>query len=89
MSTGGILRVVVFQIAANYNLYYLSGFSHAFLAPGAGWTKSTAQLSGFRDLVAFVKDDSDGATNVTMVATQVAGDYKKLTWFGLRLINWE
>lgn len=57
-------------------------YGYTFMVPTSGWTKNTAQLSGFRDLVAFVKDGSEGNTNVSMVATSVAGDYKKLTSFG-------
>jgi len=35
-----------------------------------------------RELVAFVKDGTEGDVNISMVSTPIAGDYKKLTSFG-------
>ncbi len=55
---------------------------YSFSAPADGWTKNTTTVSGMRELLVYVKDGSDGATNVTMVGTPIQGDFKKLTSFG-------
>lgn len=57
-------------------------YGYSFNAPTTGWTKSQTTVSGNRDLTLFVKDGTDGSTNISMIETPVAGDYKKLTSFG-------
>lgn len=56
-------------------------FGYSFDEPGRGWTRSTAELSSFREAVVFINDD-DGDSNLSAVGTPVAGDYMKLTSFG-------
>jgi len=57
-------------------------YGYTFSAPTAGWTRTDTTLNGMRELVAFVKDGSEGDVNISMVSTPIAGDYKKLTSFG-------
>lgn len=57
-------------------------YGYTFEAPTSGWTKNVTRLSGMRELTVFVKDGTDGNTNISMVETPVAGDFKKLTSFG-------
>lgn len=56
-------------------------YGYRFRIPKAGWTKSTANLSGSRQVTAFVSE-ADGDSNINMVETPIPGDFQKLTSFG-------
>jgi len=50
-------------------------YGYTFSAPTAGWTRTDTTLNGMRELVAFVKDGSEGDVNISMVSTPI--DWEK------------
>lgn len=56
-------------------------YGYAYRQPVSGWTKTETAISSGRQATIFVRD-IDGDSNISMVATPVAGDYTKLASFG-------